>query len=141
MINFLRAELSRYYPAVRKQIVVSPECVTVYQGTGVSDASVGGNAWNYFVHIINLADDAIDFYQVQAYNNWYGAGSGTFEFLKEVYLNWRNLQSGLTWATPIKNFKGVTGNKLLMGVLSSTQAGGSAYYSSPTIIAQFKNWL
>jgi hypothetical protein len=59
-----------------KLLIVSPECVTVYQGTGVPSADTGGQAFNYFVPIIQLADSSIDFYQVQAYNNWYGVHAG-----------------------------------------------------------------
>lgn len=36
-----------------KLIIVSPEDVAVYQGTTVPDPTVGGNAFNYFVPIIN----------------------------------------------------------------------------------------
>jgi chitinase len=141
----LRAALDKSYPSAtikdRKQIVVSPENVAVYQGTGVPSATVGGNAWNYFVPIINLCDDAIDYYQIQAYNNWYGATGGTFEYFKEVYMNWRNLQGSLSWAGPIKGFNGVAGNKLRMGVLASTSAGGAQYYAQPTAIKAFMNFL
>jgi len=105
MIIDLRAALTKASPTVRKLIVVSPEDVAVYQGTAVNPASVGGNPFNYFVHIINLADDAIDTYQIQAYNNWYGGHKGgSFEYLKEVYLNWRNLQGTSQWAGPITGF-------------------------------------
>lgn len=142
MINNLRAGLTAKFPVIRKQIVVSPECVAVYQGSGVPDANVGGNPFNYFVPIINLADAAIDFYQVQAYNNWYdGVSGGSLDYLKNVYLNWRNLQGLGQWGKPIPNFNGVAGNKLLMGVLASTSAGGAAYYAPPAIITSFKNFL
>ena len=88
-------------------------------------ADVGGQAWNYFVPIIRLADSSIDFYQVQAYNNWYGGlPGGSVAYLKEVYLNWRNLQSAIPWTNPIANFSGVAGNKLLLGILASSSAGG-----------------
>ena len=33
------------------------------------------------------------------------------------------------------------GNKLIMGVLASTKAGGAAYYYQPAVIEQFKAWL
>lgn len=75
-----------------KLIIVSPEDVAVYQGTSVPNADVGGQAFNYFVPIINLADFAIDYYQPQAYNNWYdGEVGGSLIYLKDVYENWRNL--------------------------------------------------
>lgn len=125
-----------------KLIIVSPQNVAVYQGTSVPSADVGGQAFNYFVPIINLADAYIDFYQPQAYNNWYGGlAGGTTAYFKEVYLNWRNLQSSIAWSSPIPNFKGVSGDKLIMGVLASTSAGGSQYYASPNVIIEFKSWI
>lgn len=125
-----------------KLIIVSPEDVAVYQGTTVPDPDVGGNAFNYFVPIINLADSAIDYYQPQAYNNWYdGEVGGSLVYLKDVYENWRNLQGEGQWDTPLPNFNGVNGNKLLIGVLASSSAGGAAYYASPDTISQFKNWI
>lgn len=55
----------------------------MYQATTVPSADVGGQAFNYFVPIINLADSYIDFYQPQAYNNWYGGFSGgSIEYFK-----------------------------------------------------------
>lgn len=39
-----------------KLIIVSPEDVAIYQGTTVPDPYVGGNAFNYFVHIVNTTD-------------------------------------------------------------------------------------
>jgi hypothetical protein len=57
-------------------LIVSPECVTVYQGTTVPSPDVGGQPFNYFVPIIRLADDYIDLYQPQAYNNWYDGFAG-----------------------------------------------------------------
>ncbi len=76
-----------------KLVVVSPECVVVYQGTLVPSADAGGNPFNYFVPIIQLAGASIDYYQIQAYNNWYGNfAGGSLDYLKHVYLNWRNLQ-------------------------------------------------
>ncbi len=76
-----------------KLMVVSPECVTVYQGTPVPSADTAGNPFNYFVPIIQIAGAYIDYYQIQAYNNWYGNfAGGSLDYLKDVYLNWRNLQ-------------------------------------------------
>lgn len=125
-----------------KLLIVSPENVAVYQGTSVPSADVGGQAFNYFVPIINLADAYIDFYQPQAYNNWYGGlAGGTSAYLKEVYLNWRNLQGTVAWSSPISNFKGVSGDKLIMGVLASTTAGGSQYYAPGSVILDFKSWI
>lgn len=57
--------------------------MTVYQGVSVPSADVGGQAWNYMVPIIRLADAYIDYYQVQAYNNWYGSlPGGSVAYLK-----------------------------------------------------------
>ena len=67
--------------------------------------------------------------------------AGTLDYLKNVYLNWRNLQGMMTWAQPIPNFSGVDGNKLLIGLEASTTAGGSNYYVTPAIINDFKIWL
>ena len=109
--------------------------MAVYQATPVPSADVGGQPFNYFVPIINLADAYIDYYQPQVYNNWYGGlTGGSFEYIKETYLHWRNLQGTIAWTSPLPNFKGVSGNKLLMGVLASTQAGGSQYFAQPSVI-------
>ncbi len=125
-----------------KLLIVSPECVTVYEGTPVPSPDVGGQPWNYFVPIIQLVDKFIDFYQPQAYNNWYGGlPGGSVAYLKEVYLNWRNLPSSIPWTNPIPGFSGVDGNKLLLGVLASSSAGGAAYYAPPTVIGEVRGWL
>ena len=139
MINQLKTELNKIG---QKLIIVSPEDVTVYQGSPVPDPSKGGNPFNYFVPIIKAAGNSIDYYQPQAYNNWYdGYQGGSLDYLKDVYLNWRNLQGLNPSHTPIPNFSGVPGNKLLMGVLASSKAGGSAYYASPTVITELKSFL
>jgi chitinase len=125
-----------------KLLVISPECVGVYQGTAVPSPDIGGQAWNYFVPIIKLADAYIDYYQIQAYNNWYGGlTGGSTAYLKEVYLHWRNLLGTIAWINKIPDFSGVDGNKLVMGVLASTSAGNSAYYASPQTIKEFKTWI
>lgn len=103
-----------------KLIIVSPEDVTVMQEFGVPDPDSVSGYYNYFVNIIKLADQAISYYQPQAYNNWYEEPAGTLSYLQNVYLNWRNLQGMMTWAKPIANFTGVDGNKLLIGVEAST---------------------
>lgn len=128
--------------AMKKLIIVSPECVAVYQGAPVPNPDFGGQPFNYFVPIIQLADSSIDFYQPQAYNNWYdGLAGGSLDYLKDVYLNWRNLQGLSQWTNPIPNFSGVNGNKLLIGVLASSSAGGAAYYAQPTVIKALKEYL
>lgn len=111
MILDLRAALG-----TSRLIVVSPEDVTVMQEFSVPDGSTTSGYYNYFVPIIKMADSAIDYYQPQAYNNWYEMTYGTVAYLQNVYLNWRNLQGMVSWASPIPNFKGVDGNKLLIGV-------------------------
>lgn len=116
--------------------------MTVYQGTAVPSAETGGNPFNYFVPIINLADAYIDYYQIQAYNNWYdGYAGGSLDYLKDVYLNWRNLQGLVSYYGPMANFNGVNGNKMVMGVLASPSAGGSQYYAQPVTLRAFKSWL
>lgn len=94
----------------KKLLVVSPECVVVYQAMGVPDPDTGSGYYNYFVPIINIADDYIDLYQPQAYNDWYEFPSGSLEYLQDIYLNWRNFQGMTPWgSSPIPNFKGVAG--------------------------------
>lgn len=45
------------------------------------------------------------------------------------------------WTNPLPNFSGVKGEKLLMGVLASTSAGGAAYYTQPSTISNFRKYL
>lgn len=53
-------------------LIVSPECVTILQEVlAIPDADTGSGYYNYFVNIIKIADAYIDYYQPQAYNNWY----------------------------------------------------------------------
>ena len=99
----------------KKLLVVSPECVTVYQGVADYSADTAGQAFNYFVNVIRLADKYIDYYQPQAYNNWYDFPGGTLDYLKDVYLNWRNLQGLCPDCRPIPSFKGVPAAKLFVG--------------------------
>ena len=115
-----------------KLLIVSPEDVTIYQGSQVPGPDAAGQPFNYFVPIVQLADDYIDFYQPQAYNNWYdGLPGGSLDYFKDVYLNWRNFQGLSKWAGPIPGFSGVKGSKLRLGLLASSSAGGSAYYGQP----------
>lgn len=119
----------------RKQVIVSPEDVAIYQGAAVPSPDAGGQPFNYFVHIVNLADEYIDFYQPQAYNNWYdGLPGGSLDYFKDVYLNWRNLQGLSPWGKPLPNFAGIKAEKLRIGLLASRQAGGAAYYGEPGVI-------
>ena len=107
----------------------------------VPDASLPDQYYNYLVNIVKTADAYIDYYQVQAYNDWYEFPGGSLQYLQNVYLNWRNLQGMSQWgSTPIANFEGVKASKLVMGVLGS-QGGGSGYYCSETVLGQFKEWL
>lgn len=117
--------------------------MAVYQGAAVPSPDSGGQPFNYFVPIINLADQYIDFYQPQAYNNWYdGFPGGSLNYFKDVYLNWRNLEGLSPWGSkPLPNFSGVKPEKLRIGLLASRQAGGAAYYGEPDTINQFKAFL
>ena len=83
-------------------LVVSPEDVAIYQGAVIPSPDAGGQPFNYFVPIVQLADDSIDFYQPQAYNNWYdGLPGGSLDYFRDVYLNWRNLQGLSPWTKPL----------------------------------------
>lgn len=114
----------------------------MYQGSAVPPANSSGNPFNYYVPIINTVDSYIDYYQVQAYNNWYdGLPGGSLEYLQDVYLNWRNFKSLGPWNVIIPGFAGVAGEKLIMGILASTSAGGAAYYATPDTISKFQAWL
>jgi chitinase len=115
-----------------KLIVLSPECVGVYQGSPVTNSS--GQAFNYWVPILNAVIDQVDLVQPQAYNNWYGHAGGSFEYLVDVYLNWLNEES-LT-GHPIQGFRGVPRNKLVLGLLASREAGGAAYYAEIETLAR-----
>lgn len=136
MIINLRATLG-----TSKLIIVSPEDVTIFQEFGVPSPDASTGYYNYFVPIIQLADHAIDFYQPQAYNNYFHMTAGTAAYFQDVYLNWRNLQGLVSWGKPIDNFTGVDGNKLLMGMLASNVAGGANYYANASEINNFKAWL
>lgn len=45
------------------------------------------------------------------------------------------------WAGPLPNYNGVAGKKLLIGIMASSQAGGTAYYAPPTVVNEFKAFL
>ena len=103
----------------RNLLIVSPEDVAIYQGSPMPNPDAGGQPFNYFVPIVQLADQYIDIYQPQAYNNWYdGFPGGSLE-----YFNWRNLQGLSPWTKPLENFKGIAANKLRIGLLASASAG------------------
>lgn len=126
----------------RKYISLTADCITVYQGSPVPDADKSGQEFNYLVPIIQIADAAIDFYNVKAYSNWYdGYDHNSLTYLQDVYLNWRNLQGMCKGCLPIPGFKGVASNKLLMGVLASPDARASSEYKTPTTVRDFKTWL
>ena len=126
----------------RKFLVLTADCIGIYQGVAVPDADKGGQPFNYLVPIINLADSAIDYYTVKAYSNWYdGYDHTTLQYLQDVYLNWRNLQGFCPDCKPIAGFKGVAQNKLLMGVVGSADARKPVEYAGPGIIKSFKSWL
>lgn len=129
-INLLRNELGN-----SKQIIISPEVVGVYQAVAVPSPSQGGNAWNYFVPVINASINQIDYVQPQLYNNWYDTSTMSANYLMNGYLQWNN-QNGLygTKAFASNVYTGVPANKLIMGVLASTSAGGAAFYPTPAML-------
>ncbi len=51
------------------------------------------------------------------------------------------MQGTVAWSQPIPNFTGVSADKLIMGLLASTSAGGAAFYAPDTTITAFKSWL
>jgi len=113
----------------RRLIVVSPENITVYPQAGipVPTPDQGGTPWNYFVPIINAAINDIDYVQPQFYNNPYlGNTPGTADYIEANYLGWLNQED-----YKIPNFSGVPANKLIMGLLASSSAGGKSYYATP----------
>ncbi len=129
-INLLRNQLGN-----NKQIIISPEVVGVYQAVAVPSPSQGGNAWNYFVPVINASINQIDYVQPQLYNNWYDTSTMSANYLMNGYLQWNN-QNGLygTKAFSPSVYTGVPANKLIMGVLASTSAGGAAFYPTPAML-------
>lgn len=129
-INSLRTKLGN-----SKQIIISPEVVGVYQGVAVPSPTQGGNAWNYFIPILNASINQIDYVQPQLYNNWYDTSTMSANYLMNGYLQWNN-QNGLygTKAFSPSVYVGVPANKLIMGVLASTSAGGAAFYPTPQML-------
>tara|TARA_R110000868_G_scaffold318028_1_gene578786 strand:+ start:1428 stop:2408 length:981 start_codon:yes stop_codon:yes gene_type:complete len=117
-----------------KQIIVSPESVTVYPTLAVPAPTQGGSPWNYFVPILKAAIDDIDYVQPQFYNNpYFGFTAGSAEFAEGSYLAWMNklTEMGGQYDNPIytlDDFAGVPPNKLILGAIASTEAGNAAYY-------------
>ena len=68
VISLTRTAFDSSFSSVRKLIVVTPECVGVYQGTAVTNDA--RNAFNYWVPILNQVINQVDLVQPQAYNNW-----------------------------------------------------------------------
>lgn len=129
-INTLRNQIGK-----NKLIVISPEVVGVYQGAAIPAANVGGNAWNYFVPVLNASINQIDYVQPQEYNNWYDTSTMSSQYLMNGYLQWVN-KDGLygTKAFSPSQYVGVPPEKLIMGVLASTSAGGAAFYPTPQML-------
>lgn len=91
-----------------KFLVLTADCIAIYQAFPVPDADLSGQSFNYLVPIITLADSAINYYQVKAYSDWYdGYNHTTLTFLQDVYFNWRNLQGFCPDCKPIAGFKGI----------------------------------
>jgi len=44
-------------------------------------------------------------------------------------------------STPITNFAGVAGEKIMMGITASATAGGAAYVNTPKVLNDLKDWL
>ncbi len=71
--------------------------------------------------------------------NGYNPSGASADYIVNGYVNWMNQVVGMfptTWGTTtIPNFSGVPANKLVIGVLASTSAGGAASYATPDMIA------
>ena len=71
--------------------------------------------------------------------NGYNPSGASADYIVNGYVNWMNQVVGMfptTWVTTtIPNFSGVPANKLVIGVLASTSAGGAASYATPDMIA------
>ncbi len=140
VINNLRTALDgKFGSSPRKLIIVSPEDLTVSQTQNYTAIS---GAYNYFVPIIRDGIDAIDYVQPQFYNDWYdGFAGGTQNYVLDVYLNWRN-HVGIPSTynpnpapIPSSIYPGVPEDKLIIGVIASTSAGGSSYYTPPDVLS------
>jgi len=120
-----------------KQIIVSPEVTTVYYGLAIPSANTANTDWNYFVPVLNEAIDDIDYVQPQYYNNnIYNLPNGSSSFLINGYQTWLGIALNPApdaWTVPFASglYVGVPPEKLIMGVLASNSAGGSAYYTTP----------
>lgn len=129
-INLLRNAIGN-----SKQIIVSPENVTVYQGVGAFSADKVGGAFNYMVPVIKASIDQIDYVQPQYYNNWYDTNVASADYLVNGYLQWLN-KAGTHGTQPFDKsvYPGVPAHKLILGVLASTSAGMSAFYAQPSMV-------
>lgn len=56
-----------------KIIGMTGKAVSVYQGAPVPNPDFGGVSENYFVYIIKMADQYIDYYQAKAFDCWFDA--------------------------------------------------------------------
>lgn len=131
-INLLRNAIGH-----NKQIIVSPENVTVYQGVAAYGADKVGGAFNYMVPVIKASIDQIDYVQPQYYNNWYDTSVASADYLVNGYLQWLN-KTGTHGTQPFDKsvYPGVPAHKLILGVLASTSAGMSAFYAQPNIVGE-----
>jgi chitinase len=127
----------------KRWITLTADCIGVYQGAPVpSPDDTKIQAFNFVVPIIQLADDAIDYYNSKAYSNWYdGYNHTAVEYIQDIYLNWRNLPGMCQGCRPIANFKGVDGAKILIGLLASPDARTAAEYGGPNLVKNTKAWL
>lgn len=106
----------------------------------VPTLDIPGQPWNYFVPIVNNADQYIDFYQPQAYNNGYDSyAGGSVDYLIDVYSNWCNIPDANNQT--MTGYNGIDGSKLLIGLEASPSAGISSFYASPSVVNDFKNWI
>lgn len=124
-----------------KILTIAPQNVGVYQPNPFIPNSTTLDGWSYFVPVLNGAIQSIDYVAIQAYNNWYGGGNynpsaASVDYLMNSYLNWLNSPNTLfnPPQTPIANFAGVPESKLIIGILASSKAGGSAFAPTPTML-------
>lgn len=56
-----------------KIIGLTGKAVSVYQGAPVPNPDFGGISENYFVYIMKMTDQYIDYYQAKAFDSWFDA--------------------------------------------------------------------